>query len=759
MPIRLGVGNRFRFSFRSAKGGGRSSYVRAEPIERLESRVLLSHTWFVATTGNDAAAGTLAQPFRTIQRAAGIASSGDTVLIRAGTYRETVRPAQGGITFESYNNEPVIVSGADAVSGWTDNSGAVYKTAIPWDLGEGNNQVFVDGQMVNEARWPNSGPDPLHPTLETAQNIVASGGRGTLYDSHLTGNWTGAVIHVTSGSGWYAQTGMVTGSGPGWLSFTYTPDSSWTVPQAGNRYYLYGKFQALDSAGEWFRDGSGQLYLWDPAGDSPARHVVEVKRRQFAFDLSGRSNVIIEGIRIFAATIKTDAGSSNLLIDHVHASYLSQFSWQNTGWVQPNDSGITLNGANSTIQNSMIVDSAGDGVFVSGAGAVVQNDVICDVAYNAGDSAGIRVYGSGARISNNLVFNTGRNGIVLGAPAARVLGNTIHDAMLLTSDGGAIYTVHQNGGGAQIAYNTIYNVRNLQPSAHPTWFTGVGIFLDDNSSNFNVSNNSVRDTDVAIKMNYTARGMRVTGNALAGSLDSISGNGQGDWGGSVISGNVLYGAIYAQGPGAVMSGNSYSGGAPAIHPISDPPASSSWVPPTPTSASSGAADAGTSVGSGSSSGAAIGATSGSGSGNKTSTGPVAAPVPAPRSALTTIDAASYDQASATPTAADAGVTVAGGTWLRFSTIDFATGVRSISVDLGALGRTGIRVELRLDSPTGTRIGSLGIHAGRRGRPMRVQSARVRHITGVHDLYLVLIGRTGQVTVQSFVFMQPPQKRR
>jgi len=771
MPIRVGVGRSIRNLFRAMRRraakepGGRIDPRPGDRIEALEQRLLMSQTWFVSTAGNDASAGTLAQPFRTIQRAANIAGYGDTVMIRGGTYRETVHPSQSGVTFENYNNESVVVSGADIVGGWSSYRGAIARASMPWDLGDGN-QVFVDGRMITEARFPNTGLDPSHPNLETAQNIVASGGRGTLYDSHLTGGWTGGVLQITSGDGWYAQSGMITGSGPGWLSFTYTPDQSWTVPQAGNHYYLYGKFQALDSPGEWFRDASGQLYVWTPGSDSPAAHVIEAKQRQFAFDLTGRSNITLEGIRIFAATIKTDAGSSNLVLDHVHASYLSQFVWQNTGWNQPWNSGIALNGANSTVENSVIQGSAGDGVYITASGAVVQNNVIRDIAYNAGDSAGIRDYGPRATISNNLVFNTGRSGILIGAPGTRVLSNTVHDVMLLTSDAGAIYAVHQNGGGAEIAYNTVYNVHNIQPSPHPTWFAGVGIFLDDNSSNFNVHDNRVTNTEVALKMNYTARGMRVTNNALQGSLNSLAGNAKGDWGGSIVTGNLLYGATLGIGGGVVMSGNNYASGVPAIHPIPDPPADSSWVPPAPGSAGA------TGSSSGSSGGTSGGKTSGNVGGKNNSGGssvppPVAtlgggggAPTPAWRSGVDTVVAGSFDQASAGVQAStDGSVVVSGGTWLRYDQLNFGSGVQSIRAQLASLGRAGMRVQLRLDSPTGRLVGSLSVTGGRRGRASHLQTARIRKITGLHDVYLVFVGHSAQATVSSFIFMAPPQKKR
>src|SRR3954452_14859908 len=74
--------------------------------EALESRVLLS-SYFVSTSGDDGNPGTLSAPFRTIQQAADVADPGDTVFIRGGTYRETVRPAHSGsasnpVTFKPY---------------------------------------------------------------------------------------------------------------------------------------------------------------------------------------------------------------------------------------------------------------------------------------------------------------------------------------------------------------------------------------------------------------------------------------------------------------------------------------------------------------------------------------------------------------------------------------------------------------------------------------------------------------------------------
>jgi hypothetical protein len=159
----------------------------AAGAEALESRRLLSTSWFVSPGGSNFNPGSLSQPFRTIQHAAGVAQPGDTVNIRAGTYHETVTAPRSGtsaapITFQAYNGEKVVVDGADSITNWTKYSGSIYKAQLPWDLGVGKNQIFVDGQSMIEARWPNT-TVLSHPKLATVQ-----GGSAAFTYSHHTAN-------------------------------------------------------------------------------------------------------------------------------------------------------------------------------------------------------------------------------------------------------------------------------------------------------------------------------------------------------------------------------------------------------------------------------------------------------------------------------------------------------------------------------------------------------------------------------------------
>jgi hypothetical protein len=95
-------------------------------------------------------------------------------------------------------------------------------------------------------------------------------------------------------------------------------------PSAGNGYYLFDKFQALDAPGEFYHDPTtGQLYVWTPNGDNPANHLIEVKHRDYAFDVSGKSDIHLDGINFVAATIRSDSRSARLVMNHLHASYTS----------------------------------------------------------------------------------------------------------------------------------------------------------------------------------------------------------------------------------------------------------------------------------------------------------------------------------------------------------------------------------------------------------------------------------------------------
>lgn len=79
----------------------------------------------VAPGGHDTAAGTVADPLRTVGAALARAADGATVVLRGGVYRESLLVSGRRVTLQAYPNEAVAVRGSRVVTGWT-ASGSVW---------------------------------------------------------------------------------------------------------------------------------------------------------------------------------------------------------------------------------------------------------------------------------------------------------------------------------------------------------------------------------------------------------------------------------------------------------------------------------------------------------------------------------------------------------------------------------------------------------------------------------------------------------
>ena len=78
----------------------------------------------VSPGGSDAAAGTVASPLRSVERAVSLASSGATIVVRAGVYHESVTvPSSKRLTIQAWPNEEVWFDGSVEVVGWVADGG------------------------------------------------------------------------------------------------------------------------------------------------------------------------------------------------------------------------------------------------------------------------------------------------------------------------------------------------------------------------------------------------------------------------------------------------------------------------------------------------------------------------------------------------------------------------------------------------------------------------------------------------------------
>lgn len=181
----------------------------------------------VATTGSDAADGSASSPFRTINRAAGQAFPGDTVLVHEGVYREWVCPPRGGlsdvrrITYQTAPGEHVVIKGSEVVTGWQrDGDGTVWTVAVA-------NELFGQFNPFSarlEGDWlvhPGAGEPPKHlgEVYLNGVSLYEVTSRAQVDDPPVrtevaVDNWTDTVVRVRhperTGYVWYAEVGPET---------------------------------------------------------------------------------------------------------------------------------------------------------------------------------------------------------------------------------------------------------------------------------------------------------------------------------------------------------------------------------------------------------------------------------------------------------------------------------------------------------------------------------------------------------------------
>ncbi|MER6105078.1 right-handed parallel beta-helix repeat-containing protein [Streptomyces sp. NPDC001832] len=488
-------------------------------------------TYYVAPWGRDTAGGrTLLTPFRSIQECADTAAPGDTCVIASGTYEETVVPARSGtaekpITYRAAKGAKVTLSGATRVRGWSPVTGGdvaeigktdpyalnsafseavaagrVYSTDV--DLGSDVTtvQVFTDKKMGIEAQWPYPGLDLLDPELQYAG---AGSAGATIADADLTrpaGYWNGARALT---SYWYVSaTTTVKNSGVGTVELDAAPPCVHKVVPKDTRYSLSGKIGELSNPGEWFYDPDAKrLYVYST--DNPALHRIEAKTRPLAFDLKNTSHTTVEGIDLFASTIRTGPSSTNVTLDGITGTYLSHYTDITRGTTDcgssvtrgVGDTGIVIDGTHNKIVNSDLSLSAGNGIALRGQNNTATDNVIHDVDYLGTYAAGIAVQGNSQTVMHNTIYRVGRSGINLQwgtteglAPGPdRIAHNDISQYARLSLDTAGIYTCcSADMMGSSIDHNLLHDGT---PTPGVTPFAVAGVYADNGQSDLVIANN------------------------------------------------------------------------------------------------------------------------------------------------------------------------------------------------------------------------------------------------------------------------------
>jgi hypothetical protein len=514
------------------------------------SQTSVATHYYVAVDGNDANSGLgpdKALSLKTIQAAVNKLQAGDTLSIGGGVYRETVvfhhsGTAKRPIIVEPYKNEQVIITGCEPVTGWARYTNNIWMAPMNWTLGLGRNQVFDDGNVLVEARFPNKpgpgleipvpGLSKLWPTFGEF-SIPAETGKsqpGRIVSKLLEGQpdnyWKGALYYGVHYQGWSAQTGIIESSKSGEIFVGNRTRTWWfaakNYSQEMGRGMIIGHMHALDQPGEWVWQ-QNMLYMIPPDGGDPSG-LVEAKKRQLAFDLSGQSYIHVRGLTVKAASVKMD-DSAWCSFDHCDLSYISHFTLmydigqveKGRDTIKSGETGIFISGHDNAFLNCSVRFSAGAGFYLRGYHQTIHNCLIDEVDYTSHylnavteavadfrDDEDLLV--GGHVITYNTMCNAGRhffnfsgNGTSLAsrdrAPmnymATLFAHNHLYNGMLETRDAGFLTGYFSSGGtldglNSQVAFNVMHD--SYDPFGMRIKKLGI-VYLDQGTCNVDLYDN------------------------------------------------------------------------------------------------------------------------------------------------------------------------------------------------------------------------------------------------------------------------------
>ena len=379
-------------------------------------------------------------------------------------------------------------------------------SAIDAALSSGNNQIFVDGVMQHEARFPNHGTgDLLHPatanvTVWNSNNT--SGKANTITSSSFSGKpdgfFVGARFRGGVGSAWAWQNAVVTASAGNVLTVdAATKSTPWwpeleESPNGTGKGFVFGLSGLLDADGEWFfAPSTSVLSLRIAGGGDPSGHLVEMKRRNWCININGLDYITVRGIKTIGGAIQLN-GVGNVLAD-CDASHLSHFLNYTNGYHRDGGTtqggGVVVRGSGAMVKNCTIHDTAGPGVYTTGSGHTITRNTIYNGNYAGVFTAVLALYGNSDVVTFNTIHDGGRDILQAMGTGQTILFNDLYGSAHLCKDLGIIYNANTNslganGRGTRIAYNWIHD------NAPTDWHT-AGIYLDNYDRYYQIDHNVI----------------------------------------------------------------------------------------------------------------------------------------------------------------------------------------------------------------------------------------------------------------------------
>ena len=454
---------------------------------------------FVSPEGNDANSGTLAQPFRTVQKGVDSLSAGDTCYVRAGIYRETVRLTVNGrprqpVRIQAYPGEDVLLDGTERIREPLkrgDDGVFTARTELTFQ------QLFAGERMLTEARWPNCSPDRV-----LTRDGWATAGPDSAYqklrDPELaeTGiDWNGAIAILNVAHQFWSWSRIVEGYAPGsdTLPYVITMNSFHTEGRKwwhDDYYYLCGKREALDAPGEWHLAADGTLSVIPPDETDLGHLVLRAKQCDYGFVGENLQHVEISGFRFFGCSFQLN-GCEDCVVEYCNLLYPSYArgvpNAEEKGKRKPCP-GTVVRGKRNVIRSCSFEHCPNFGVVLQGEQNVIENCIVHDVNwtgtlhYTAVALRGIQGIEKPANVARqNTLYNVGNTILNCSGPFSIVEYNHVHHGGLISADVSLLYTSMPAANGLEFRYNWVHD--SLSPNH------SLGIRGDDKTRGMRVHHN------------------------------------------------------------------------------------------------------------------------------------------------------------------------------------------------------------------------------------------------------------------------------
>lgn len=493
-------------------------------------------SFFVSTSGNDTNEGTETAPFLTLDRAkkavedmkkaGGLPKGGVEVVVRQGSYMLSstfsLDVADSGtkespVVFKGFAGEKVSITKAKTINSsefkpvsdqaMLDRIPAEARDKIVYtdlkalgisDYGnierkifgqrpQINFDLFVDGQPMTIARWPNTTStktgDIIDPGVDESMDPSAKGVVFSFKDDRLK-NWATAKdawLYGFWNYGWGDDSLRVKS-----IDIEKQTIASMTSPSFGiktdRRFYIFNLLEELDAPGEYYLDRSvGILYMYTAKSLADVS-VMYANSQDPILKLNNLSYVTFENI-----TFEGSCGNGINILGGSNIN-ITNCVIRNVDAV-----GIGIEGTtNSSITDSLICNIGSDGIIINAGdrttlapgNILIKNNEITNFArYNKTYSPAVNLSGVGNIVSHNSIHNAPHVAILLAFNNNIVEYNEIYNVCKEADDSGAIYSGRNwTTRGNIVRNNFIHDIIGVGSQV-------AGVYLDDMMCGTTINNN------------------------------------------------------------------------------------------------------------------------------------------------------------------------------------------------------------------------------------------------------------------------------